>query len=271
MAAKHKSKKTNKITKYAIFVVIAAVLFMMYFGTGGNTAKFFAAQPTQSSGSTSVVTGSPQPVDTGIGGTSGSQGNALLCPRPGIKSSCYTGPSGTENVGVCKAGTQTCGYDRQWGPCIGEVKPSAETCADKKDNDCDGLTDCADRNECYVDLTPAGATKRNGSSLPLNYPTQPSYTYEMFVKNKGSVKAGPSVTFMYFDGDNSWGYVNCTIGAIEPGATGSCVKEYYLHANSVAITANNDRKVVECPYDANLEGDAYWNNGVRYDITNFSS
>ena len=53
--------------------------------------------------------------------------------------SCYPGPSGTENVGECKAGTQTC-VNGQWGACQGEVTPQTEIC-DGKDNNCNNSTD----------------------------------------------------------------------------------------------------------------------------------
>ncbi|MCX7944576.1 MAG: MopE-related protein [Deltaproteobacteria bacterium] len=43
------------------------------------------------------------------------------------------------NVGECKQGIQVCSSG-QWGPCIGEVKPTPEVC-DGKDNDCDGEVD----------------------------------------------------------------------------------------------------------------------------------
>jgi len=41
--------------------------------------------------------------------------------------SCYTGPNGTEGIGACAAGTQTC-VGGMWGPCGGYVLPSADTC-----------------------------------------------------------------------------------------------------------------------------------------------
>ncbi len=53
--------------------------------------------------------------------------------------SCYTGPTGTEGVGICKAGTQTC-TNGKWGNCIGEVLPTNEIC-DGNDNNCDGNID----------------------------------------------------------------------------------------------------------------------------------
>jgi len=53
---------------------------------------------------------------------------------------CFTGPMGTEGVGLCKTGTRACTKDvGPEGPCEGEVVPAAEVC-DKtlNDEDCDG-------------------------------------------------------------------------------------------------------------------------------------
>lgn len=58
---------------------------------------------------------------------------------PGATRPCYSGPPGSEGVGVCHAGTVTC-VDGFWGPCVGETTPSAEVC-DGQDNDCDGVDD----------------------------------------------------------------------------------------------------------------------------------
>jgi hypothetical protein len=68
-------------------------------------------------------------------------GQACLC-IPGTVRSCYTGPSGTEGVGTCVAGTQTCivegtGYTL----CENEVKPRPEVCGNGLDEDCDGTPD----------------------------------------------------------------------------------------------------------------------------------
>ena len=64
------------------------------------------------------------------------------CPSctNGQSISCYTGTGGTQGVGVCKAGTQTC-VNGQWGACVGEVLPQAEICGDGKDNNCNGQID----------------------------------------------------------------------------------------------------------------------------------
>jgi hypothetical protein len=71
--------------------------------------------------------------------TAGVCSGADLCVNGQTQSCTYTGPTGTENVGVCKAGTKTCSAG-SWGTCTGEVLPTTEVC-DNVDNDCDGTVD----------------------------------------------------------------------------------------------------------------------------------
>jgi len=60
---------------------------------------------------------------------------------------CYTGPSGTQSVGICRSGTQPCvrgadGVSTTWGGCINEVRPAAaEVCANGLDDNCNGMVD----------------------------------------------------------------------------------------------------------------------------------
>jgi hypothetical protein len=71
---------------------------------------------------------------------------AQVCTA-GDSRACYTGPSGTNGVGPCHGGTQSCASDgKSWGPCTGEQTPTNEgaACSDGVDNDCNGHTDCAD-------------------------------------------------------------------------------------------------------------------------------
>ena len=59
---------------------------------------------------------------------------------PDSSAPCYTGPAGTEGVGACAAGTQTCNADgSDYGACTGDVTPAAEDCATAADDDCDGV------------------------------------------------------------------------------------------------------------------------------------
>jgi len=64
---------------------------------------------------------------------------------PGATEPCtYTGPSGTENVGTCKAATRLCKSSGTWGNCNGEVLPVYETCDNGLDEDCNGTADDGD-------------------------------------------------------------------------------------------------------------------------------
>jgi hypothetical protein len=67
------------------------------------------------------------------------------CPcQPGEVQPCYSGPPGTEGVGFCQAGTQSCDdATGQWGACAGDVVPQAEAC-DGLDNDCNNAVDEGD-------------------------------------------------------------------------------------------------------------------------------
>lgn len=57
---------------------------------------------------------------------------------PGATQSCYTGPAGTQGVGICHAGTKTCGVGGTFGSCMGEVLPGTEILDSGIDEDCDG-------------------------------------------------------------------------------------------------------------------------------------
>lgn len=65
--------------------------------------------------------------------------------RPGATRSCYPGPTGTNGVARCRAGTQTCvaaagGTGSAWGPCGGAALPQREVC-NGGDDDCNGRVD----------------------------------------------------------------------------------------------------------------------------------
>jgi len=62
---------------------------------------------------------------------------------------CYDGPTGTENRGVCKDGTQTC-VNGQWGACTGEVLPQPVNCCDAIDHACTGKPGCLNVLACLA-------------------------------------------------------------------------------------------------------------------------
>jgi streptogramin lyase len=71
----------------------------------------------------------------------------------GTTRECFLGPVGTEGVGRCRAGTQTCEGPSEfasWGACVGGVGPIPEIC-NGEDDDCDGEADerwAAGSNAC---------------------------------------------------------------------------------------------------------------------------
>ncbi len=58
----------------------------------------------------------------------------------GEESDCYTGPSNTLNVGVCKTGKMSCAGGEAWGSCENEILPTDEIC-NGLDDDCNGSVD----------------------------------------------------------------------------------------------------------------------------------
>ena len=62
---------------------------------------------------------------------------------PGAQVACYTGPENTQNVGICKAGLQTCNAQGTgYGACQGEVLPGPiDICNNNLDDNCNGQVD----------------------------------------------------------------------------------------------------------------------------------
>ena len=75
---------------------------------------------------------------TACGGSGSSNSNAPAC-SDGTTTSCYSGPAGTEGVGICHGGLQTC-TGGAFGACVGEQVPVPETC-NNLDDDCNGKVD----------------------------------------------------------------------------------------------------------------------------------
>lgn len=82
------------------------------------------------------------PADEDCNGETNESGEGCSCV-PGTVVSCYSAAPETEGVGLCQGGTQTCNADGTgYGPCQGEVTPSAELCASAADEDCNGNGMC---------------------------------------------------------------------------------------------------------------------------------
>lgn len=60
--------------------------------------------------------------------------------QTGDSRSCYTGPFGTRDVGLCESGVERCVRGQWTGECFGENHPTSEICSEF-DEDCDGQVD----------------------------------------------------------------------------------------------------------------------------------
>lgn len=58
----------------------------------------------------------------------------------GTRRGCYSGAPGTQGVGECRAGVETCTAAGTWSGCAGEILASGEAC-NNKDDDCNGTPD----------------------------------------------------------------------------------------------------------------------------------
>ena len=108
--------------------------------TAGSGGVSDSASPTTGLEETTGEDGSTTDPSTDSADPSSTSSSPGEC-EAGETRTCYTGPDGTADVGLCSSGTQACGEDGLWtGTCDGELLPGTESC-DGEDNDCDGASD----------------------------------------------------------------------------------------------------------------------------------
>ncbi len=116
-------------------------------GSDSGTASMTAGETTTPGMTTSTEVSSSGGTETSSGSESETAGNdtGAVC-EPGVTEDCYTGPDGTVGVGVCVAGMRTCNDEgTAFGPCVGEVTPTAELCETVADENCLGdVPECGD-------------------------------------------------------------------------------------------------------------------------------
>ena len=116
-----------------------------------------------------------------------------------LSKTCYSGPKGTQGVGMCKAGVRTCSSG-SWGQCAGQVVPGKEACA-TKDIDCDGSS--LDE-ESWCGLQAYYRYEDSSSSLTVSDSSGNNY-HGYRVSSGGPVKTtGISGDGLKFDGKDDW-------------------------------------------------------------------
>lgn len=117
-------------------------------GSAGSTSAGSTSAGTDGTSTTGVSQGSDSDATTDAGtGSTGSTSEAQAC-SPGAVEACYSGPEGTEGVGLCAAGERVCdAMGMGFGPCEGEVLPAPESCESPGDEDCDGLDPCTGKGD----------------------------------------------------------------------------------------------------------------------------
>jgi N-acetylneuraminic acid mutarotase len=114
----------------------------------GNTANVFSGLNGGPASNVVMVTGTTEAAVCGSGPCTEVRLTLadVIC-TPGAYETCaYTGPTGTEGRGLCRAGRRQCNVvGTEWSACRGEVLPAAESCRTPFDDDCDGVVneDCS--------------------------------------------------------------------------------------------------------------------------------
>lgn len=148
---------------------------------------------------------------------------------PGSTTSCYDGPTGTLDVGQCRAGTATCLPDgNAHGDCTGSVTPNAEACGNGFDEDCDTRTDEA-CTQC-PSQTLTAPTSEPGVTCTDTFPVTPSGWEGFSPRMAGERCRGPACLIP----GNTCGTTHY-LGTVSGGSRGTC-----LNYCAVRARCNND-------------------------------
>jgi hypothetical protein len=122
----------------SLFLTLGALpLLAIFNGALGCNAILGLEAPERAE----VSSGTSQGQGGSGGAGNGAGGGETGACEPQSVAACYTGPEGTDGVGMCRAGQKVCREDGAYGACEGEVLPSPLACgATASDPNCNGFS-----------------------------------------------------------------------------------------------------------------------------------
>ncbi len=111
---------------------------------------------------------------------------------PGETRACYHGPEGTDGVGACRHGTQTC-TGGLWSPCQGEVLPTPEVCNGLDDDCAAGVDDgtlCAGGSSCSRGACLPSSCNNENARCPVGFGCDASHTCQPISCGSGGTPCG---------------------------------------------------------------------------------
>jgi hypothetical protein len=128
-----------------------------------------AGPPVCIASAAACMTGNPGAC--GPGASACDDGGAAVCRPLQTTQPCYTGPAGTQGVGSCEGGRQSC--VGALGACTGQVLPAAhDDCFTATDDDCDGTAGdgCPQALTLGPDRPLAGVGGTGGTATTVHCP-----------------------------------------------------------------------------------------------------
>jgi len=162
--------------------------------------------------------------------------------------SCYTGPTGTRNIGACKEGVQTC-TNGTWSSCT-ETTPTTEICSDGIDNDCDCLVD-SDCTPCAYPPCEVWNWGYNGGSYEIAYGIVVDSSCNAYVTG---VSSGNYKTIKYGSGGWDSTYSSGT-------GRGITVDSY-----GYVYIAGSNYRIIKYDFNGNIVWNKTYNNVDSYGI-----
>lgn len=150
---------------------VDSLLKQLGYAPGSSDSLLFPSHAMASSNCPCVPNAFPEQCDL-VDNDCDEQNNEDVVPacvcNPFEMLNCYTGPAGTEGVGLCRIGAHVCALDGSafGSACVDEVLPSWEVC-DGEDNDCDGLVDESYFAICTKTCNPGTIESCNNYTGPL--------------------------------------------------------------------------------------------------------